>query len=345
MNGTTDSDSARNRQWILDHRPTGDFDGSCFSLTSSPLPTPGEGEVLVRVHWLGIDPTQRGWLNEAENYRDPIAVGAVMRGAGVGEVIESRSDQLRVGTWVYGEPGWQDFAVGPPGGLYGFNPVPPGVEPRLMLSLFGTTGLTAYFGMVDVGAPQSGQTVVVSAAAGATGSVAAQIAKALGCRVIGIAGGQRKCEWATSVAGLDHCIDHRTADVADELVRLAPEGIDVYFDNVGGDLLEAALANLAVHARVVLCGAVSTGYDGTDPATGPRNYLELALKRATMAGFVFLDHFDRFPEAFGKLLQWSGEGKLVLEESVAEGLEAAPPALAGLFTGKNLGKQLVRVVG
>lgn len=336
---------AGNRQWVLDHRPTRELDGSCFSARDGEVPVPKDGEVLVRVHWLGIDPTQRGWLNEGDNYREPIPIGAVMRGAGVGQVVESRAEQLPVGSWVYGEPGWQEYATGPAGGLFGFNPVPPGIEPRLMLSVFGTTGLTAYFGMVDVGAPEPGQTVVVSAAAGATGSMAAQIAKSLGCRVIGIAGGRRKCDWVTDTLGLDACIDHRAGDVPAELARLAPDGIDVYFDNVGGPLLEAALANLAAHARVVLCGAVATGYSGSDPVTGPRNYMELAMKRARMEGFIFLDHVDRFPEAFGRLHGWLTEGGLVVEESIADGIESAPEALAGLFTGRNLGKQLVRVVG
>ncbi|MBD0424496.1 NADP-dependent oxidoreductase [Streptomyces sp. TRM S81-3] len=332
-----------NRQWVLARRPRGELTRDCFELRTSPRPAPGAKEVLVRVHWLGIDPTQRGWLNAGPNYRSPIALGEVIRGAGVGEVVESDDPSLPAGTWVYGELGWQDYAVGTGGGLFGVNPVPPGIEPRMMLGLFGTTGLTAYFGMVDVGRPEAGDTVVVSAAAGATGSVAAQIARALGSRVIGIAGGERKCRWAVEVAGMDACIDHTSADVAAELARLAPDGIDVYFDNVGGVLLEAALANLALRARIVVCGGISSGYDGDDPARGPRNHLQIGLRRARMEGFVFLDHVDRFPEALGRLAAWSASGDIVLEESVAEGLEQAPSALAGLFHGRNLGKQLVRV--
>jgi NADPH-dependent curcumin reductase CurA len=332
-----------NRRWILARRPRGALTPDCFELHTSRRPAPEAGEVLVRVHWLSIDPTQRGWLNAGPNYRSPVNVGDVMRGAGVGEVVESGDPDLPVGSWVYGELGWQDFAIGARGGLFGVHPVPPGVEPRMMLGIFGTAGLTAYFGMLDIGRPRPGETVVVSAAAGATGSIAAQMARILGCRVIGIAGGERKCRWALDVAGLDACIDRTSSDVAEELARLAPDGIDVYFDNVGGAVLEAALANLALGARVVVCGGISSGYDGEDPVHGPRNYLQLGLRRARMEGFVFLDHVDRFPEAFGRLAGWSSSGGIRLEETVAAGLEQAPAALAGLFEGRNLGKQLVRV--
>ncbi|RCH67579.1 NADP-dependent oxidoreductase [Streptomyces sp. SDr-06] len=337
-----------NRQWILARRPQGDLNPSgpdCFELRTTKAPQPGPGEALVRVDWLSIDPTQRGWLNDSPNYRAPVGLGEVMRGGGVGEVVASNAPALPVGTHVYGELGWQDYAVGTSHGLYGMHPVPPGVEPRRMLGLFGTTGLTAYFGMTDVGRPRPGETVVVSAAAGATGAVAAQIAKARRARVIGIAGGERKCRWAVETAGLDACIDHTRDDVPAELGRLAPEGIDVYFDNVGGDLLEAVLDHLALHARIVVCGAVASGYRGEAPATGPRNYLQLGLRRARMDGFVFLDHADRFPEAFRALADWSAKGDIVVEESVAEDLTQAPAALAGLFRGHNLGKQLVRVRG
>ncbi|MEV5701752.1 NADP-dependent oxidoreductase [Streptomyces anthocyanicus] len=339
---------ATNRQWVLTRRPRGDLDPSrpdCFELRVGPAPEPGPGQVLVRVDWLSIDPTQRGWLNDGPNYRAPVVLGEVMRGGGVGEVVASNVPALPTGTQVYGELGWQDYAVGAPDGLYGVHPVPPGVEPRTMLGLFGATGLTAYFGMTDVGRPGPGETVVVSAAAGATGSIAAQIAKARGARVIGIAGGERKCRWAVETAGLDACVDHTRDDVPAELARLAPGGVDVYFDNVGGALLEAVLDRLALRARVVVCGGVASGYRGESPATGPRNYLQLGLRRARMEGFVFLDHVDRFPEAFGALATWSAKGDIVLAESVAEGLAQAPAALAGLFRGHNLGKQLVRVRG
>ncbi len=315
-----------------------------FELTSGPVPVVGRGEALIRVHWLGIDPTQRGWLNEADNYVDAVPVGAVMRGSGVGEVVRSDNPRYPVGSWVAGMVGWQDYAVASEGGLFGVNVVPDGVPPTLMLSLFGAPGLTAYFGMTDIGRPEPGQTVLVSAAAGVTGSIAGQIAKALGCTVIGIAGGPRKCSWITDRAGLHAAIDYKYDDIDACLTRLAPNGIDVFFDGVGGRILEYGLAHLAHRARIVLAGAISSGYHGTDPACGPRNYMRLALDRARMEGFIFLDYLDRFPEAFTALRDWHDRGSITITETVSSGLESAPSALRAVFEGGNLGKQLVRVV-
>ncbi|WP_460699061.1 NADP-dependent oxidoreductase [Nocardia thraciensis] len=332
-----------NRQWVLRRRPQGEVRDDDFELRETSLPDLGPGEALVRVEWLGIDPTQRGWLNAGDNYIEPVPLGAVMRGSGVGEVIASNSPAYPVGCRVVGMVGWQDYAVASEQGLFGLNAVPPGVEPRMMLSLLGTTGLTAYFGITDIGRVRAGETVLVSAAAGATGSLAGQIAKALGCRVIGIAGGPDKCAWVTAEAGFDAAIDYRDDDVGARLGELAPQGVDVYFDCVGGELLERGLDHLATHARVVLCGAIASGYDGAVPPTGPRNYMQLALKRARMEGFIFLDYAERFPEAFDRLLTWHTTGKLLVAEQVSQGLESAPAALRGLFQSRNIGKQLVRV--
>lgn len=293
--------------------------------------------------WLGFDPTQRGWLNDGPNYMDPVPLGAVMRGGGVGRVVASRSSEYAVGDWVCGMVGWQDYAIASGQGLLGLNVVPPGIDPKAMLGLFGPTGLTAYFGMIDIGKPSPGDTVLVSGAAGATGSIAGQIAKALGCKVIGIAGGKVKCGWVTDVAGFDACIDYKADDVEAGLRKLAPEGIDVFFDNVGGTVLDAALATIAERARIVVCGGISSGYDVGEPPPGPRNYLQLGLKRARMEGFIFLDYVDRFPEAFGRLHEWLSQGQLVYAEDVQEGLELAPALLRGLFEGRNLGKQLLRI--
>ncbi|WP_280217216.1 NADP-dependent oxidoreductase [Nocardia neocaledoniensis] len=332
-----------NRQWILVARPTGLVDDSCFEFRRVEVPSPGPGEALVRVVWLGFDPTQRGWLNDGPNYLDPVPLGAVMRGSGVGQVVASNSAEYVVGDWVYGMVGWQDYVLASGQGLLGLNVVPPGVDPKAMLGIFGATGLTAYFGMVDIGRPAAGDTVVVSGAAGATGSIAGQIAKALGCRVIGIAGGARKCAWVTEVAKFDACVDHRSENVEARLRELAPDGIDVFFDNVGGPILDAALANIAERARIVVCGGVSSGYMAGEPPPGPRNYLQLGLKRARMEGFIFLDYLDRFPEAFARLHGWLAEGRIVYAEDVAEGFDRAPALLRGLFEGRNLGKQLLRV--
>ncbi len=315
-----------------------------FELIAGPVPVPGEGKALVRVHWLGIDPTQRGWLNDADNYIDAVPVGAVMRGSGIGEVVRSDDPRYPVGSWVAGMVGWQDYTVTSEGGLFGLNVIPDGLPSTFMLSLFGAPGLTAYFGMTDIGRPEPGQTVLVSAAAGVTGSIAGQIAKVLGCTVIGIAGGPRKCSWITDRAGMHAAIDYQNDDVDACLTRLAPNGIDVFFDGVGGRILETGLAHLARHARVVLAGAISTGYQGTDPSCGPRNYMRLALDRGRMEGFIFLDYLDRFPEAFTALRQWHDRGDITIAETVSSGLESAPSALRAVFEGGNLGKQLVRIV-
>ncbi|MEV0246327.1 NADP-dependent oxidoreductase [Nocardia sp. NPDC050712] len=332
-----------NRQWILIERPTGLVGDNNFELRTTPIPQPGPGEALVRVVWLAFDPTQRGWLNDGPNYLDPVPVGAVMRAGGVGQVVASHSAEYAVGDWVCGMVGWQEYAIAAGQGLLGLNVVPPGIDPKAMLGVFGATGLTAYFGMTDIGRPAPGETVVVSGAAGATGSVAGQIAKALGCRVIGIAGGAAKCAWVTEVARFDACVDYKSDDVASRLRELAPDGIDVFFDNVGGPILDAALANIAERARIVVCGGISSGYAAGDPPPGPRNYMQLGLKRARMEGFIFLDYLDRFPEAFGRLHDWLTNGDIVYAEDIRAGLELAPALLRGLFEGRNLGKQLLRI--
>ncbi|MEV4125782.1 NADP-dependent oxidoreductase [Nocardia sp. NPDC049707] len=333
-----------NRQWILRRRPEGALRDGDFEFRSVPVPVVGPGEALVRVHRLGIDPTQRGWLNDADNYIDAVPVGTVMRGSGVGQVVRSNTASYPVGSWVAGMVGWQDYAVASEGGLFGLNVVPDGVPPTMMLSLFGAPGLTAYFGMTDIGRPEPGQTVLVSAAAGVTGSIAGQIAKTLGCTVIGIAGGPDKCSWITDRAGLHAAIDYKHDDIDTCLTRLAPDGVDVFFDGVGGRVLEHGLAHLAPGARVVLAGAIASGYQGADPQFGPRNYMQLAMRRARMEGFIFLDYLGRFPEAFAALRDWHDQGKLIIAETVSSGLESAPSALRAVFEGGNLGKQLVDVV-
>ncbi|QIS03327.1 zinc-binding dehydrogenase [Nocardia brasiliensis] len=332
-----------NRQLVLRKRPGNTLRDSDFELLRGPVPPIGPGQALVRVHWLGIDPTQRGWLNDGDNYIDPVPLDTVMRGSGVGEIVASNTPDYPVGAWVAGMVGWQDYAVASGQGLFGLNIVPAGVDPKLMLSLFGVTGLSAYFGMVDVGRAGAGDTVVVSAAAGATGSVAGQIAKALGSKVIGIAGGARKCAWLREHAGFDHAIDYKREDVGKRLAATAPDGIDVFFDSVGGTILDHGLAHLAQRARVVLCGGIATGYTADTAAYALRDYSALMLKRARMEGFIVLDYADRFPEAFDKLSGWHSAGRIVVAEHVTEGLAAAPAALRGLFEGSNIGKQLVRV--
>jgi NADPH-dependent curcumin reductase CurA len=265
-----------------------------------------------------------------------------MRATGIGQVVESRSPDWKVGDFAQGLFGWQDYAVLRPGSPLAGTKLPPGVPLTWPLGVLGITGLTAYFGMLDLGQPKSGETVVVSGAAGATGSVAGQIAKISGCRVVGIAGGREKCRWLTEKAGFDAAIDYKSENVAARLRELCPRGIDVYFDNVGGEILDAALENLALRARVVLCGGISA-YNETTPPPGPRNLMALVIQRARMEGFIVIDYLPRFAEGSAKLAEWVAAGKIVHAEDVQQGLENAPKTLLRLFTGKNLGKQILKV--
>lgn len=331
----------KNRQWILVKRPEGPLTDDCFALRESAVPVPRAGEFLVRNEILSCDPTQRAWI-EVDTYLPKIPLGEVVRAAAAGKVVASNHPDFQVGDVVQGGFGWQDYCVSDGKGPLGAMKLPPGVPLETALSLFGITGLTAYFGMVDVAVVRPGDTVAVSGAAGSTGSLAAQIAKNLGARVIGIAGGARKQAWLLDALKLDAAIDYKREDVAARLRELAPKGLNVYFDNVGGAILEAVLDNLAIGARIALCGAIA-GYDDRSKLRGPANYTNLIVRRATMRGFLVLDFLDRAMEAVGKLAQWSSEGKLVNAVDVAEGLEQTPRAFRNLFTGGNLGKQLVRI--
>jgi NADPH-dependent curcumin reductase CurA len=330
-----------NRQWTLARRPHGLVQAEDFRLVEGPVPTPSDGEVLVRNLFLSCDPTQRGWM-ATDTYLPAVRIGEVMRAIAGGVVVESRHHAFKPGQLVTGKFGWQDWALARPGTAEAPAPVPPGVPLETALSILGLTGITAYFGLLEVGRPQPGETVVVSGAAGATGSAVGQIARIKGCRVIGIAGGPEKCRLLTEELGFDAAIDYRSEDVADRLKALCPKGIDVFFDNVGGEILDAALARLAMNGRVVLCGAISR-YGDDQPAPGPRNYLNLLMRRGRMEGFIVLDYMKRAAEAVGALAGWLREGRLKDRIDVVEGFEQAPAALARLFTGENRGKQLVRI--
>ena len=333
-----------NRMLVFASRPTDLVGPEHFKIVEAAVPNLAPGEALVRVHVLGIDPTQRTWLNPEETYISPARLGRVMPGSGVGQVVDTRNPSFPIGAWVFGMTGWQSYVVArEETGLFGLNLVPPAVRPEDMLGIFGPSGLAAYFGMLDIARPAEGQTAFVTGAAGSTGSIAGQIGRILGCRTVGSAGGDYKCRWVVDTAGFDGCIDYKSQPLADRLVELAPSGIDIVFDNVGGEALEAALDHLAPGARVVLCGSISSRYRSRSYGGGPGNYMQLAFKRARMEGFIFLDYADRFPEAFDRLKTWRNAGLLTVATSVSEGLESAPSALAGLFAGKNLGKQLVRL--
>jgi NADPH-dependent curcumin reductase CurA len=330
-----------NRQWLLKERPRGMVEPSNFGWEESELPEPGEGEFLVRNLYLSLDPAMRTWMTAARSYIPPVEIGEVMRGACVGEVVASRHEGYVPGERVLGTFGWQEFAVSDGGGPIPVTKVPDGVHPTLPLGVLGITSLTAYFGLKEIGQVKEGDTVVVSGAAGATGSVAGQLAKRWGCRVIGIAGGSEKCAWLTGELGFDGAVDYKSEEVAKRLRELCPKGLDVFFDNVGGEILEAALGNLAWHARVILCGAISN-YNADVPH-GPRNYMNLLVRRSRMEGFVVFDYLPRTEEAMAELVPMVMDGTLRHREDIREGLESAPQALIDLYTGANAGKLMVKI--
>jgi NADPH-dependent curcumin reductase CurA len=329
-----------NRQILLRQRPEGLVKPADFDIVTRPAPELADGEALLRVDYLGIDATVRTWLNRGEGYMPAVEIGEVVRSSGIGRVVASRCDRFAVGTLAYALPGWQEYAVIHDDGLA--TPLPDDADALALLSIYGATGLTAYVGVVDIGEAAAGETVVVSAAAGATGSLAAQIAKILGCRVIGICGTDEKCRWLVDDLGLDGAINYRTDDVNRRLRELCPDRVDVYFDNVGGDVLDAVLGHINQRGRVVLCGAISA-YSRHGRPPGPSNYINLISRRGRMQGFLSLDCWDRFPEVSAILAGWVGEGRLQYRSHVFEGLDAAPDALNAMFTGENIGKIVVRV--
>jgi NADPH-dependent curcumin reductase CurA len=332
--------SAVNRQIVLRSRPHGLPQESDFESIEAPVPEPGEGEAVMRTRYLSIDPTIRTWISDAKSYFPPVALGEVVRSSGAGEIVATNCETLEVGQLVYSLPGWQDYAIVRDDPF--LTKLPTGTDLIPVLSIFGATGMAAYFGLLDIGRPQPGETVVVSGAAGATGSIAGQIAKLEGCRVVGIAGSDEKCQWVVDELGFDACINHRDPDFAGALRTATPDRIHVYFDNVGGWMLDVALHRLAMRGRVVLCGAISVYNDEHKPP-GPSNYLDLITQRGRMEGFNAFDYWDRLDEAIGRLGAWVAEGKIQRREHILEGLERAPDALRMLFTGENLGKLIVAV--
>jgi NADPH-dependent curcumin reductase CurA len=328
-----------NRQIVLRRRPTGLVQPGDTELVTTRAREPAEGEALVRATYVGIDAAVRTWLNGQPGYLPPVQLGEVIRAAGIGDVVETRCDAYAVGDVVTTLTGFQEYVIVRDDVFT--TPVVGVTDQLAVMSLYGPTGATAYFGMTGVGRPQPGETVVVSAAAGATGSVAGQIAKIAGARVVGIAGGPEKCRVVVEEFGFDACIDYREGDLAAALKQHCPRGVNVYFDNVGGPILDAVLGCLAPKARVVLCGVISSYLTGEHP--GPANYVNLLAKTALMQGFNALDEWGRFDEAFAALRGWEQEGLLVHREHVVEGIESCVDALNGLFTGANIGKMLVKV--
>lgn len=332
-----------NRRFALRQRPEGRIDDSTFELLEEELPAIGDGEALVRTEWISLDPTNRGWINDQPGYLPPVAIGETMRGLGLGRVVESRHPDYEEGQLVQGLSGWTEHFVASDAAPLQRVPAVEGVSPSLYLGALGMTGLTAWVGMKEIGKPKEGETVVVSAAAGAVGSVAGQLAKRDGARVVGIAGGPEKGSILTEKLGFDAAVDHRAADWREQLKAATPDGIDVDFENVGGKIMDAIFTRLNLHARIALCGLIS-GYNDSAPPPGSREtFGNLLVKRATLQGFIILDHFGKLAEVSAQLAEWIADGSLEPLETVVEGFEQLPSAINMLFDGANVGKLVVRV--
>lgn len=329
-----------NQQWLLTSRPHGEPSESNFTWNESPLPALADGEVLVRNIYLSLDPTNRGWMNETATYLPPIPLGSVMRGGAIGIVEESRNPAFAAGDIVQGLLGWQLYFIGAGPGLTKLPPLP--LPLTAHLGLLGHIGLTAYYGLLDVGKPKPGETLVVSAAAGAVGSLVGQIGKIKELHVVGIAGGPEKCRWLTEELGFDAAIDYRSEDVAASLRQHCPKGVDIYFDNVGGRILEAVLSVIRLGARIPICGMISQ-YNNTAPQPGPSNLVNLIVFRALMQGFLVSDYMSRAEPAMRELIGWHLAGRLKYRLDLSEGLASAPSALRKLFTGANTGKLAVHI--
>ncbi|MAN61698.1 MAG: NADP-dependent oxidoreductase [Parvibaculum sp.] len=331
-----------NRQFRLKSRPVGKIKTTDFDLVEEPVPTPGPGEAVIRNLYLSLDPTNRIWMSDMDQYMPPVEIGAVMRGGGIGKVVASNSDAYKVGDTVSGLLGWQDYYVAGPN-----DEIPVGVLPAelpvglpTMLGACGLTGLTAYFGLLELGQPKAGETVVVSAAAGAVGSVVGQIAKLNGCRTVGIAGGPEKCKWIVEELGFDAAVDYKAPDWREQLEAVTPDGIDVNFENVGGEIMEAVMARMNLFSRMPLCGMIS-GYNTDEPMRG--DFSPILMRRINVRGFIVTDFMEKYAEATMELATWVATGKIKSQETIVEGLENAPTAVNKLFEGENLGKLVVKI--
>jgi len=331
-----------NHQFRLAARPVGLPKRSDWTYAEEPVREPSEGEILVKILYISLDPAMRGWMNESRSYVAPVGIGEVMRAGGLGRVIASKNPGFASGDFVYGVFGVQEYAISNGKGV---TKVDTRVAPLpVFLGTLGMPGMTAYFGLLDTGQPKPGETVVVSCAAGAVGMVVGQIAKIKGCHVVGIAGGAEKCKYITKELNFDAAIDYKAEDVKKALQKHCPKGVDIYFDNVGGDVLDAVLTQLARGARIVICGAISQ-YNNTTPIKGPSNYLSLLVNRASMKGMLVVDYADRYGEAAREMAGWMAAGKLKSREDIVEGFETFPETLLKLFKGENTGKLVLKVAG
>ena len=333
-----------NHQIRLASRPVGLPTRANWKFTTEPVAEPGPGGVLVKTLYLSLDPAMRGWMNEGKSYIAPVEIDAVMRAGGVGRVIASKNPAFAVGDPVSAGLDVQEYCLIPEAQIKhrGLFKIDPSLGLTTWLNVLGMPGMTGYFGLLDVGQPKAGETVVVSGAAGAVGQTVGQIAKRKGCRVVGIAGGQAKCDWVVNELGFDACIDYKVGDVKAGLKTHCPNGIDIYFDNVGGEILDAVLTRITRGARIIICGAISQ-YNNTTPVKGPANYLSLLVNRARMEGIVVFDYADRYPQAIAELSGYLKDGTLKSREDVVAGLENFPEALLKLFSGENFGKLALQV--
>jgi NADPH-dependent curcumin reductase CurA len=330
----------KNLQVVLASRPSAWVDESNFRIVATPIPAAGDGQVLVKSLYLSLDPYMRGRMNDTRSYSAKVEIGQVMTGEAVGEVVQSKNPQFKVGDTVLSRAGWQQYVLSDGSDLRKVDPK--AVPISTYLGVVGMPGVTAWIGLTDIGQPKPGETVVVSAASGAVGSVVGQLAKARGCRVVGVAGGREKCDFVTKELGFDACIDHRAGDLVKVLAAAAPKGIDIYFENVGGPLLDAVLALCNPFARIPLCGMVSQ-YNAGNERYGVKNLVAAVGMRVKLQGFIVSDHLNRWPEALKELSEGVRSGKIKYRETVTQGIENAPRAFIGLLKGENFGKQLVKV--
>jgi NADPH-dependent curcumin reductase len=333
-----------NRQIRLAARPIGLPKRSDWNFTSEAVRDIADGEIVVKTLYLSLDPAMRGWMNEGKSYIRPVAIDEVMRAGGIGKVVASKSPKFAVGDYVSGSIGVQEYWTGPADDkIAGLYKVDPKAAPLpKYLNALGMPGMTAYFGLLEVGQPKTGETVVVSGAAGAVGQTVGQVAKHKGCRVVGIAGGKDKCDFVVNELGFDACIDYKNGSVREGLKQHCPKGVDVYFDNVGGDILDDVLTRINMKARIIICGAISQ-YNNTAPVKGPANYLSLLVNRARMEGIVVFDYADRYHLGVAEMAKWMKEGTFKTREDIVEGLDNFPETLLMLFEGKNFGKLILQV--
>lgn len=343
MSTNVENTSRVNRQFLLLSRPIGDIKESDFEYKEAPVPTPSQGEALVRNLYLSLDPTNRIWMSDMVQYMPPVELGEVMRGVAIGVVEESKNPFLKSGDIVTGLLGWQDYALLKENQANFVTKINPPLPDPLFaaVGLLGVTGVTAYFGLLDIGQPKPGETVVVSAAAGAVGSVVGQIAKIKGCRVVGITSSDEKCQWLTSV-GFDAAINYKTTDLNTALANACPNGVDIYFDNVGGTILDTVMLHLNLFARIPLCGLIST-YNSTEPVPGPLNFGLILMKRLRIQGFIVSDYHNRWHEAIKDIGEWMKLGKIKQEYEIVEGLEKAPKEILKLFNANKIGKLIIKV--